>query len=88
MLIARRLIRALDTLRENKRVKIGVAQLGKRNAKLNDRIKGRSNNSFNRSGMSLPFIVNLKASLKISRPVNSGVRFLLNRSAQILKQQP
>jgi hypothetical protein len=33
-----------------------------------------SNNSFNRSGFSLPFIVNLNAICIDFRPVNSGVR--------------
>jgi hypothetical protein len=38
----------------------------------------KSNNSFNRSGISLPLIVNLSHDVVVSRPVNSGVRFLLN----------
>jgi hypothetical protein len=41
---------------------------------LNGRIKGRSNNSFNASGISLDVIENLDASLNSPRRVNSGVR--------------
>jgi hypothetical protein len=37
-------------------------------------VKVRPNNSFNRSGMSLAFIVNLSHDAVDSRPVNSGVR--------------
>src|SRR6266550_2213217 len=35
---------------------------------------GTPNNSFNRSGISLDFIVNLSHDAVVSRPVNSGVR--------------
>jgi CheY-like chemotaxis protein len=41
---------------------------------LNDTINGRSNNSFNRSGISSDVIVNLSHDVIVSRPVNSGVR--------------
>jgi hypothetical protein len=40
---------------------------------LNSEIKGRSNNSFNRSGISLNFIVSLSHDAVVSRPANSGV---------------
>ena len=53
-----RLIRALDTLRINKRDEQRVMRLRKADAELNARIKGRSNNSFDASGISLDFIVN------------------------------
>jgi hypothetical protein len=43
------LIRALDTLRENKRVEHRVPTLRTASADLNDTIEGRSNNSFDRS---------------------------------------
>jgi phage shock protein C len=36
----------------------------------------KSNNSFNRSGISLDFIENLNVTADASRPVNSGVRWL------------
>ena len=55
------LIRALDTLRENKRVEHRVPTLRTASADLNDTIEGRSNNSFNRSGISLLVIENLDA---------------------------
>jgi hypothetical protein len=42
------------------------------------------NNSFNASGISLPFIVSLSHDALVSRRVNSGVRFLLNTEAQKL----
>ena len=42
-------IRALDTLGRNKRAKACVMKLRKSDAELNDGLKGRSNNSFNRS---------------------------------------
>jgi hypothetical protein len=54
-----RSIRALDTLRENQRVEHRVMKLSEVSAKLNDNINRRSNNSFNRSGISYIFIVNL-----------------------------
>jgi hypothetical protein len=50
------LIRALDTLRENKRVEQHVMQLRKADAKLKDTIYRRSNNSFNASGISMDVI--------------------------------
>jgi hypothetical protein len=43
----RGLIRALDTLRENKGVERRVMKLRTASAKLNDRINGRSNYSLN-----------------------------------------
>ena len=52
-------IRALDTLRENKRIELRVMRLRKSDATLNGTINGRSNKRFDRSGMSLAFIVNL-----------------------------
>jgi hypothetical protein len=55
-LCAAALIRALDTLRENKRVEHRVMKFRKPDAELNDTINARSNNSFNASGISLPFI--------------------------------
>jgi hypothetical protein len=51
-----RLIRALDTLRENKRVERRVTNLRTASAKLNGTSHGRSNNSFNASGISLDVI--------------------------------
>lgn len=36
--------------------------------------KSQANNSFDRSGMSEPFIASLGTSADVSRPVNSGVR--------------
>jgi hypothetical protein len=53
----------------------GIRQMNKRNK---IPVIAPSNNSFNRSGISLHVIENLDASLNISRPVNSSVRFLLN----------
>ena len=38
----------------------------------------KPNNSFNRSGISPDVIVNLSHDVAVSRPVNSGVRLLLN----------
>jgi hypothetical protein len=55
------LIRALDTLRENKRVEPRVMMLRKADAELNDSSHGRSNNSFNPSGNNSDVIVNLDA---------------------------
>jgi hypothetical protein len=40
------------------------------------RMAAAPNNSFNRSGMSLPLIVNLSHDVVDSRPVNSSVRLL------------
>jgi hypothetical protein len=68
-----RLIRELDTLRINKATQACVARLKTTGAKLNDFNHGRSNNSFNRSGIHSPFIVNLSHDAVDSRPVNSGV---------------
>jgi hypothetical protein len=62
------LIRALDTLRINKRVKHLVMQLRKANEALNDTIEGRSNNSLNRSGMSLIFIRKIEGLLRFFPP--------------------
>jgi hypothetical protein len=56
-----RLIRALDTLRKNKRAEPCVAQARKTNTALNDTLKGRSNNSFDASGISEPVIEKLDA---------------------------
>jgi hypothetical protein len=50
------LIRALDTLRENKIVESQVAKLRKTDAGLNAILDGRSNNSLNASGNSLDVI--------------------------------
>ena len=68
-----RLIRALDTLRENKRVEHRVPTLRTASADLNDTIEGRSNNSFDASGISVPLIANLNQFADASRRVNSGV---------------
>ena len=43
----------------------------------NSYINAASNNSLNRSGMSLPLIENLSHDAVVSRPVNSGVRRLI-----------
>jgi hypothetical protein len=49
----------------------------KANAELNDTITGRSNNSLNRSGISLSFIRQIEGLIQYFRaPVNSGVRRL------------
>ena len=40
--------------------------------------ESQPNNSLNRSANSIAFIVNLSVPALCSRPVNSGVRFLLN----------
>jgi hypothetical protein len=53
-----------------------VMQLSTASATLNDRISGRSNNSFNRSGISYNVIVNLPHDAVDCRPVNSSVRLL------------
>jgi hypothetical protein len=54
------------------------SEAGKESATLNATINGRSNNSFDRSGISVLLIENLSHDMGISRPVNSGVRLLLN----------
>jgi hypothetical protein len=46
----------------------------KTDAALNGKVEGRSNNSLDASGISLPFIANLDATADSSRRVNSGVR--------------
>jgi hypothetical protein len=50
------LIRALDTVRENKRVELSMMKRRRTDAELNALIEGRSNNSFNASGRSLDVI--------------------------------
>jgi hypothetical protein len=67
------LIRALDTLRVNKRVEHRVMKLRTASAELKAFNHGRSNNSFNASGMSLLLIENLPHDAVASRRVNSGV---------------
>jgi hypothetical protein len=52
-------IRALDTLRIDRIVERRVVNLRTASAKLNDRITGRSNNSFDPTGNSPAFIENL-----------------------------
>jgi hypothetical protein len=51
-----RLIRALDTLRKNKTAEPCESQAGRANAALNGTSHGRSNNSFNASGISMDVI--------------------------------
>ena len=51
-----------------------MAKLRKPNATVSGTIRGRSNNSFNASGISLDFIARLGDSIDASRRVNSGVR--------------
>src|SRR2546423_15181897 len=46
----------------------------KTNTELNDILDGRSNNSFDAGGISLPLIENLNGCADASRRVNSGVR--------------
>jgi hypothetical protein len=48
-------------------------KLRKTDAELNDTILGRSNNSFDASGISVPLIANLNQFADASRRVNSGV---------------
>ncbi len=43
--------------------------------------RGPPNNSFDPTGMSVSFIVNLSHDAVVSRRVNSSVRFLLNAKA-------
>ena len=73
-LIPARLIRALDTLRENKTAKVCVVLTRKPDAELNDILNGRSNNSLDASGFSALLMGNLNESEDPSRRVNSGVR--------------
>jgi hypothetical protein len=78
---------ALDTLRENKRVKHRVMKFRKPDAELNDTINARSNNSFNASGMSLLLIENLPHDAVASRRVNSSVRRLRLHTEVTLSQR-
>jgi hypothetical protein len=87
-LCAARLIRALDTLRENIGVEHRVMELRKADPMLNDTFKGRSNNSFNASGNSAAFIENLNVTADASRPVNSGVMSPLRIDSKKLPAAP